>query len=124
MKGLTATGTVLLEPILAFRIAAPEEFVGKVTADIIHMRGSFEPAEMRRGLFVLRGRFPLATSRDYAIRLSSLTAGKAQLSVHFDGYEECPDELGTVRPYRGISPLERSKYILQMRGAITPSVKA
>ena len=124
MKGLAAAGTVLLEPILAFRIAAPEEFVGKVTADIIHMRGSFEPAEMRRGLFVLRGRFPLATSMDYAIRLSSLTAGKAQLSVHFDGYEECPDELGMVRPYRGISPLDRSKYILQMRGAITPSVKA
>ena len=123
MKGLTATGTVLLEPILAFRIAAPEEFVGKVTADIIHMRGRFEPAEMRQGLFVLRGRFPLATSMDYAIRLSSLTAGKAQLSVHFDGYEECPDELGVVRPSRGISPLDRSKYILQMRGAITPSVR-
>jgi len=124
MKGLTATDTLLLEPFLAFRIEAPEEFVGKVTADVIHMRGSFAPAEMLNGLFVLKGRWPLATSMDYAIRLSSQTAGKAKLSSHFDGYEECPDELGVVRPYQGISPLDRAKYILQMRGAITPSVTA
>ncbi len=124
MKGLTETGTVLLEPFLAFRIAAPEEFVGKVTADIVNMRGTFEPAKMHNGQFVLKGRFPLATAMDYAVRLSALSAGQGKLSVHFDGYEECPDELGVVREYKGISPLDRSKYILLMRGAITPSVTA
>jgi small GTP-binding protein len=124
MQGLTATRTILLEPFLAFRITAPEEFVGKVTADIINMRGSFTPAEIINGQFVMSGRFPLATSMNYTIRLSALTAGKAKLSTYFDGYEECPDELGVVRDYRGISPLDRSKYILLMRGAITPSVTA
>ena len=121
MKGLTAADTTLLEPILAFRISAPEELVGKVTADIINMRGSFEPAEMASGNFVLKGRLPLATSMDYSIRLGSLTGGKAKFTINFDGYEECPDELGTVREYKGISPLDRSKYILKMRGAITSS---
>ena len=119
MKGLTETDTRLLEPFLAFRIAAAEEFYGKVTTDIINMRGSFEPAEMATGRFVLQGRFPLATSMDYSIRLSSLTGGKASLSVGFDGYEECPDHLGVSREYKGICPLDRSKYILKMRGAIT-----
>ena len=121
MKGLTQTDTVLLEPILAFRISAPESFMGKVTADIIHMRGSFDPPEMGQGNFVLTGRVPLATSMDYAIRLGSLTSGKAKLSALFDGYDACPEDLGVVREYKGISPLDRSKYILKMRGAITPS---
>ncbi len=122
MKGLTATGTTLLEPILAFRVAASEEFVGKVAADVVSMRGSFEPATIADGQFVLRGRFPLAASLDYVVRLGSLTGGRGKLSVRFDGYEECSDEIAVGRGYRGISPLDRSKYILQMRGAITQSL--
>jgi ribosomal protection tetracycline resistance protein len=123
MKGLSETGTVLLEPYLAFRIAAPEEFVGKVNADIIHMRGTADPAEMTNGQFILRGRVPLATSLEYAIRLSSRTGGRGTLSARFDGYEACPHGVGETRPYRGICPLDRSKYILKMRGAITESVR-
>jgi ribosomal protection tetracycline resistance protein len=124
MKGQKETGTVLLEPFLAFRISAPGEFLGKVMTDVAGMRGTFDPAE-RTGIgFVLRGRFPLAESMDYAIRLGALTGGRGTLSVKYDGYEACPDYLGRVRAYRGISPLDRAKYILKMRGAITASVTA
>ena len=119
MQGLTATDTVLLEPFIAYRIMGPEAIVGKVTSDIIEMRGTFEPAEMSEGQFVLQGRFPLATSMDYAIRLSGLAGGKAKMTLGFDGYEECPPGLGVEREYKGVSPLDRSKYILLMRGAIT-----
>jgi ribosomal protection tetracycline resistance protein len=122
LRGLTDIGTTLLEPFLTFRITAPEEFVGKVSSDIITMRGTLEPAEMADGRFTLKGRVPLATSLDYAMRLSSQTGGKATLSAHFDGYEPCADELGIIRPYKGICPLDRSKYILKMRGAITETV--
>lgn len=121
LRGLTDIGTTLLEPFLAFRITAPEEFVGKISSDIITMRGTFDPAEIADGRFTLTGRFPLSTTLDYAIRLSSQTGGKATLSVHFDGYEPCADGLGIIRPYKGICPLDRSKYILKMRGAITVS---
>lgn len=123
LKGLTAIGSTLLEPILAFRITAPQEFSGKITSDIIAMRGTFEPPESSGSSFTLRGRVPLSASMDYAIRLSSLTSGKGSLSVSFSGYEECSDELGVVRGYKGISPLDRAKYILKMRGAITVSQK-
>ncbi len=124
MKGLTETGTTLLEPILAFRISASEAFLGKVMADVTAMRGSFQPAETADGRFVLGGRFPLASSLDYPIRLSALTGGKAKLAVRLEGYEACPDHLGAVREYKGISPLDRAKYILKMRGAITASATA
>ena len=119
MQGLMAADTILLEPYLAYRITGPEAIVGKVAADIVEMRGSFEPAEMVAGQFVLRGRFPLATSMDYAIRLNGLAGGKAKMTLRFDGYEECPPGQGVERDYKGISPLDRSKYILLMRGAIT-----
>jgi ribosomal protection tetracycline resistance protein len=121
LRGLTDIGTTLLEPFLAFRITAPDEFVGKISSDIITMRGTFEPADIADGRFTLTGRFPLSTTLDYAIRLSSQTGGKATLSVRFDGYEPCANELGVIRPYKGICPLDRSKYILKMRGAITKS---
>lgn len=124
MKGLTETDTILLEPYLAFHLSAPEEFIGKVTAHVLQMRGTFEPAEMAGGYFVLKGRFPVATSMDYAIQLNSLTGGKANLTLHFDGYESCPEGEGITRPYKGICPLDRSKYILKMRGAITTSISA
>jgi ribosomal protection tetracycline resistance protein len=123
MKGLAAADTLLLEPILAFQISAPKEYLGKVCADIVQLRGSFEPAALSEDQFELRGRFPLATSMDYAVRLGSLTGGRAKLSLRFACYEECPPGTGVSRPYRGISPLDRPKYILKMRGAITLSLK-
>ncbi|MBM3278123.1 MAG: TetM/TetW/TetO/TetS family tetracycline resistance ribosomal protection protein [Candidatus Handelsmanbacteria bacterium] len=123
MKGLQAADTLLLEPILAFELSAPKEHLGKICADIVHLRGSFAPPEVGEEQFVLRGRFPLATTMDYAARLGALTGGRARLSLRFDHYEECPPGTGTTRPYRGISPLDRAKYILKMRGAITLSLK-
>ena len=67
LKSLVATDTKLLEPMLAFRITAPEEFLDKVTGDVVKMRGTFEPADFERGQFVLLGRVPLATSMDHTI---------------------------------------------------------
>jgi ribosomal protection tetracycline resistance protein len=122
LKGLTETGTILLEPILSFRIQAPESFVGKITSDIINGRGTFVPAEMDRGSVILTGRIPLATSMDFPIRLNSMTSGTAKFAFNYAGYEPCPPGEGIVRPYKGTSPLDRSKYILKMRGAITEAV--
>ncbi|MBT7858816.1 MAG: TetM/TetW/TetO/TetS family tetracycline resistance ribosomal protection protein [Gemmatimonadetes bacterium] len=123
LKALVETETRLLEPMLRFGITAAENFIGKVTGDVIAMRGSFEPAAIEAGQFVLRDRVPLATSMEYAIRLSSITGGRGALFAEFDGYEDCPPELGVTRDYKGISPLDRAKYILWWRGAITDSVR-
>ncbi len=123
LKGLVATETKLLEPMLAFRIRAPEQYIGKVTGDVVGMRGSFEPATIDSGQFTLTGRVPLATSMEYAIRLSSVTGGRGALFTSFDGYQDCPPEQGVERAYKGISPLDRAKYILWWRGAITDSFR-
>jgi len=123
LKALVATDTKLLEPMLAFRITAPAASLGKVTGDVVNMRGTFEPAAFDGDRFVLRGRLPLASSMDYAIRLSSITAGRGAFSTWFDGYQDCPPGLGMTRAYKGISPLDRAKYILWWRGALTDSIR-
>ncbi len=118
MDGLVNTGTTLLEPMIRYKIDAPEELLGLITSDITRMRGDFDSPEIRDGRFTLTGILPLATSLDFPVKLSSRSGGKARISTHFAGYRECTDEQGVVRPYKGISPLDTAKYILKARKAI------
>ena len=123
MKALQAGDTTLLEPMLAFEIRGHSDLIGRITSDIINMRGQIEPAKIDGDVFTLTGRVPLATSMDYVVQLSSLSSGRASLATQFDGYDPCPADLGQTRPYRGISPLDRAKYILWWRGAIKDSIR-
>ncbi len=118
MNGLKDAGTQLLEPVLAYKITAPEDLLGKVTGDITQMRGSFDSPELENEKFVLKGLLPLATSLDYPVKLSSRSGGKAKIAIRLHSYQPCNDEQGKIRPYKGISPLDRSKYILKARKAI------
>jgi ribosomal protection tetracycline resistance protein len=118
MDALVNTGTTLLEPVIRYRIHAPEELLGVITSDILSLRGAFDSPEMEGGRFVLTGTLPLATSLDFPVKLSSRSGGKARISTRFHGYSPCADELGILRPYKGISPLDTAKYILKMRGAM------
>jgi len=118
MQGLKEIGTLLLEPIILFKISAPEELLGKITSDITKMRGNFESPEIENGKFILNGTMPLATSLDYPVKLSSRSGGKAKISTKFHSYETCTDEQGVIREYKGISPLDTAKYILKARKAL------
>lgn len=118
MDGLTNTGTSLLEPLISFKISATEDLLGAITSDITQMRGSFESPEMENEKFILTGILPVATSLDFPVRLSSRSGGKAKISTKFYGYQECSDELGQTREFKGISPLDTSKWILKARKAL------
>ena len=118
MKGLVNTGTTLLEPVLRYKIEAPEELLGTIVGDINNMRGNFDSPGLYNGRFRLTGELPLATSLDFPVKLSSRSGGKARISTSFAGYRECTDEQGVIRPNKGISPLDTAKYILKARKAI------
>lgn len=118
MNGLQKAGTTLLEPIMKFIIEAPEEYMGGITSDIILMRGSFEQPEIEEGKMKLSGYLPVATSMDYPVKLAAKTGGQGVLSLSFDRYDKIDEDLGVVREFKGISPLDRSKYILKARKAI------
>lgn len=118
MDGLNRIGTRLLEPILAVRIALPEENAGRVMNDLVQMRGSFEPPVLQGERMIIEGRLPLATSLDYPVTLSSYTKGRSTFASAFAGYEPCPEDVTAERTRRGVNPLDQAKYILSVRKAL------
>jgi ribosomal protection tetracycline resistance protein len=118
MNGLKAIGTVLLEPIMKFTIQGPEDILGQVTSDLLKMRGVFDQPELDEGKMKLKGKLPVATSLEYPVKLASRTGGRASIQMQFDSYQKVEDDLGEIREFKGISPLDRAKYILKARKAI------
>ena len=118
MNGLKSIGTKLLEPMLDFSISAPETTLGKIASSLTLLRAEFGNPEITQEKFTLKGIIPVATSLDYSAKLSSITGGKGKFKTSFSGYHECPLELGKTTEFRGISPLDRAKYILKARKAI------
>jgi ribosomal protection tetracycline resistance protein len=118
MNGLVNTDTKLLEPILNFRIVAARDLLGTIAGDLTRMRARFANPEFYQDNFILKGEVPLATSMDYSIQFNSRTGGKGKFMTSFSGYQDCPQGEGECREYRGISPLDRSKWILKARKAI------
>jgi len=117
MNGLSQIDTNLLEPILNYKIEAPEELLGTITSDLTQMRATLGNPKFENGKFVLEGKIPVATSFDYAIKLSSRSGGKGKIAMSFACYQQCSTEHGATTPHRGVSPLEREKYILKARKA-------
>lgn len=116
--GLRRGGSTLLEPILAARFIMPSEFLGRVMTDVIAMRGEVVDSEYDGDRVILNALIPVQSSLDYSITLASFTSGRGSMSVKLHGYKECPLELGATAKRRGIDPLDTSKYILAVRGAI------
>ena len=117
MNGLKNTGTTLLEPILDFEIIAIEEHLGKITSDLTNMRAEFANPDFDNNNFKLKGIVPASTSINYPIKLSSITGGKGKIRFKFNKYQKCTDEQGQIKEYKGINPLDESKWILHARGA-------
>ncbi len=118
MDGLVNTETNYLEPILSFKITAPEEMLGTIAGDLTKMRASFGNPEFINGKFILKGEVPAAESIELPVLLASKTAGKAKVNLNFLEYQICDNSHGVKVDYRGISPLDTQKYILHIRNAL------
>lgn len=119
MDGLSHSESTLLEPILSFKIIAPEESLGLIVSELLKLRAVFDSPSIENLKCRITGNIPLATSIDFPIKLSSITSGKGKMSSKFSHYEACENSLGKTRAYKGISPLDTSKYILKARKALS-----
>src|SRR5881409_2115112 len=85
---------VLLEPVMAFEILTPEEFMGEVMGDVTSRRGRIEHIEERAGMRAIRVHVPLAELFGYATDLRSKTQGRANHSpMQLDTYQEVPAQI-------------------------------
>ncbi len=118
MNGLAATGTTLLEPLYRFRLTVPDELGGRVMGDLIRMRANVESPVVTGGRYVVEGELPVATSIDYAAHLGMLSGGRGLLAAWYGGYQPAPPDVRQVRERSGVNPLDKSRFILSMRGAL------
>jgi ribosomal protection tetracycline resistance protein len=118
LGGLVNTDTVLLEPMLTFSLQTPTDLGGKIIGEILRMRGTYDSPVITDSGFHMEGRIPLAESMDFPQRLAAISGGRGIWAARFCGYEPCPPGLGETQRYRGVSPLDKAKYILHIRGAL------
>lgn len=116
-KALQDAEMVLLEPMLQFEIAAPQDCSSKIIGEIIAAQGSFESPVIMNDAFFITGEFPVATTLDFPVRLAAITGGKAALSLSFSGYRNCDPTVHAENSRRGVNPLDRSRFILWARNA-------
>lgn len=85
---------VLLEPMMAIEVVAPEEYTGDVIGNLSANRGMIEGMEMRSdGLQTVRALVPLATMFGYATRLRSMTQGRGTFTMEFHHYAQVSDSI-------------------------------
>ena len=120
--GFRNTGTTLLEPYIHARFTLDADHYGRLMSDIIRMRGEAGNPVRRKNTVFLEAEIPAATSLDYPVVFASYTSGKGVMSATFSGYRVCPEPEGKTMPRRGVDPLDRSKYILAARHALSGTV--
>jgi elongation factor G len=85
-QALTEAQPLLLEPIMAVEIIAPEEFTGEVMGDLHARKGKVEQLLAKGPVRFISGQAPLAEMFGYATTLRSLTQGRGTFTLQFDHY--------------------------------------
>ncbi len=88
-----SAGPVLLEPVMRVEVVVPEEYMGDIMGDLNSRRGRITAMEARGGTQIVRARVPLSEMFGYATDLRSRTQGRATFTMHFDRYEQAPQQV-------------------------------
>lgn len=119
LDGLRNTGTKLLEPMLKAEFTAPEEYLGKTVSLLVAHRARFDTPVTEEGRFRLEAVLPAAEAMDIPVEFAACTAGTGVYGSRFFRYEDCPEGVGETRERIGPDPLDRSRFILAARSALS-----
>ena len=84
---------VLMEPIMRVEVVCPKDYLGDVMGNLASRRGRIQAQENRGGTEIISARVPLSEMFGYATDLRSRTQGRATYSMHFDRYEQAPNNV-------------------------------
>ncbi len=88
-QGLCRAGSVLLEPVYAFRMELPASLVGRAMTDVQAMCGHFDAPETVGEEVVLTGTVPVSEFGGYQTKMLAYSGGKGRLFTRLQGYEPC-----------------------------------
>lgn len=89
-KAVQQATPILLEPIMAVEVSAPDDAIGDVIGDLNSRRGRVIGVEGRSKNQAIKAIVPLAEMLEYAPQLRSLTADRGDYTMEFSHFEEVP----------------------------------
>ena len=92
-EGISKAEPKLLEPVMKVEVVTPEENMGDIIGDLNSRRGQILGMEPRGNAQVINAHVPLANMFGYVNTLRSMSQGRAQYSMHFDHYEQVPNNV-------------------------------
>ncbi|MFZ9416820.1 MAG: elongation factor G, partial [Alphaproteobacteria bacterium] len=92
-EGIAKAGPKLLEPVMKVEVVTPEDFMGDVIGDLNSRRGQVQNMDMRGNARVVTAMVPLANMFGYVNTLRGMSQGRAAYSMHFDHYEQVPQNV-------------------------------
>lgn len=84
---------ILLEPYMWVEIAVPDSHVGDVMGDLAGRRGMVLHTEVDEHRTLIEARVPMAEMLEYALVLTSITAGTGTFRMEYSHYDEVPAKL-------------------------------
>ena len=113
MAALRRAGTRVREPIARFRLEAPADTIGPVSAVLAAHRAVPLTSTVDGGTCVLGGEVPMARLHDLERALPSPTRGEGVLEAGFDSYRPVSGPPPS-RPRTDANPLDRKEYLLHV----------
>lgn len=92
-EGAMKAGPVLLEPVMAFWVEAPQEYLGALIGDLRARRAQITRTAERRNLRTLEGTVPLKETFGYATQSRSMSQGRASFGLKPSHYAEAPQKV-------------------------------
>jgi elongation factor G len=85
---------IVLEPVVAVEITAPQAAIGDITGDLSSRRGLVSGTSGGVGGFMsVRGQAPLGELASYQSRLNAMTGGQGRYTIQFSHHEPVPPGL-------------------------------
>ncbi|MCG3192900.1 MAG: elongation factor G [Thermoanaerobaculia bacterium] len=81
---------IILEPIVAVTVRAPQEYMGDIMGDLTSRRGRPSGMETEGEDSIIKAEVPMSEMLSYAPVLRSITQGRGSFHMEMDHYEELP----------------------------------
>ncbi len=108
-------GMYMTDNLLETAIANPDFVIGLIQ----NARGTLLEQTVRGGRQSITSEIPVAESLALPVAFAKLTSGRGTMATAFSHYAPCPPDFMAERERVGTNPLDRAKYILEKRNALS-----